>query len=162
RVIAWRRPRVTPLEMDDGPNYLRDIAKLRELATRRDEYAAADILSKSGRAWIESSNREDALIALQPCMEIFQPGSSPSSFSVSLSGISDLFAKSSNASEGFADANIRLANKVGLGLLFKAEQMEFARKLGDLNRAARLARPLISIVGSRNDELVQRYCVGTA
>jgi hypothetical protein len=179
RVVAWRLSptfrRKASLDMLQKPNLSRsrtqgsvlapDLLVTTEALSSHDDILLCAILASKARAWIESPNANDALQLLR-AIRTQRPqthfGHLWSHYNLSLAS---LFKGDPVSPEWFAPALEECAEKVGLGILFRAERMEFSRRVGNIDVALTIANTLISdlpLTEESPDDNVRRYAIATA
>jgi hypothetical protein len=179
RVIAWRIPESlairnvavasTSAQRLDEPAPGQQIStrpdlRVAEEALRTDDGAVLSALMLSrGRRWIESAEADAAIRLLRTVRGTYPPESIQSLWAHYLISLAELFSGRPDPS-AFSEPLEKLATGVGLGLLFRAERMEFARKAGNRENAASIANSLIpaipgSVLSSASD--LERYSVAT-
>ena len=148
RVIA-RRPATRAdggrlVDELEAPDTGQGVALLEGAIDTGDSSAAALALATFGRAWIETADRRQRLGLLRRVRAQFDETSEPALWARYLMALDASLRDGDAAPHWFDDdACENAAAYDGLGLLFSAEQMEFARVRGDLDTAVRLAAGLI-------------------
>jgi hypothetical protein len=105
----------------------------------------------------------EAVGLLKRVIDESRPGSVEAVWGRYLLAISGLFSGDLDGRRVFE--NHAEADAAGMGLLYRAEQMEFARKAGEANEAIAIANTLLGEFGEDNPEALDdtgRYVVGVA
>jgi hypothetical protein len=179
RVIAWRIPESLATrnvetvsnsaqgldEPDSGDQIAtRPDLRVAEEALQTDDGAVLSaVMLSHGRRWIESAEADAAMRLLRTVRTTYPAESIQSLWAHYLISLAELFSGRPEPS-AFSESYEKLATGVGLGLLFRAERMEFARKAGNRENAAGIANSLIpaipgSVLSSASD--LERYAVAT-
>jgi tetratricopeptide (TPR) repeat protein len=148
RVIAWRNalgaPPVSDAEVgEERTHETRDVLVACKSALRQgDTQLLEACLANSGRYWIESSARDEARQLFIDVQHRFGPDTTASVLARFLNALPDLFNNTLGQYE-FSEETEHTGAKHGLGLLLRAERMEYARKTGDILNAVGLANSLV-------------------
>ena len=163
RLVAWRQ------QAEDSPAMSEDLTleelKLaRDALTRKDTPVLNALISSRARAWIETSSSPEALALLSEVIAntpLSQPAYLWAHFCIC---ISKLFAGQVVDPGWFSGEVFNHAEAAGLGLLYRAECMEFNRKSGNLGAALDIANELSSILNWTGQIATQidPYVLGTA
>jgi hypothetical protein len=102
------------------------------------------LLASKARAWIESARADEALGLLRECRGQYPKEDCSHLWSHYGICLARLFAGEAVHADDFGPAIVQAADVAGIGLLFKAERMEFHRKAGDLRSALDIANELTS------------------
>ncbi len=169
RVIAWRVPdapqQVIPVTT---PVYGVDaeISLAVEAHRTNDGDLLRALLVQRGRAWIESASSAQALTLLSKIKKASAQTDFLYLWSHFLISIADLFAGRIDTPDAFSTAMEELAVPARLDLLFRAERMEFLRKLGRAAEAIPIANSLLPLLNETGVDLhlpsLDRYVRGTA
>lgn len=157
RVMAWRlaedEPGPPPSTLQQKSEDQIEDPVARELALaeqclkdREDELLGA-LLAAKGRAWIESPLSERALAVLGDIHQAYSENHPCYLWSHYLLCLSRLFAGAAVQADDFSEAIIAAASRIGIGLLFRAERMEFCRKCGQLDQALAIANEIRLLQG---------------
>ena len=165
RVVAWRQPpapATAPAAAKAGMPC--DLFLASTALDAKDVSLLQAILLSKGRAWIESPQRDIALALVREIIQEIPSETALVLWCEYLLAISNLFAGDMSGRDIFSSGETA-ADDVGLGVLFRAEQMEFARKARDADAALRIGNMLSPILlqldlDSLNEQ--ERYVYGTA
>jgi hypothetical protein len=141
-----------------------DLSQARRAIEAGNGYALAALVANNGRSWIETVHGDAAVELLQRVVESFQPRSPEVIWSCYLLAVNRLFRYREASSTAFSDDLVDAATAIGLGPLFLAERMEFARKRGDrpgaIVAASTLLRAIDGIAAATDSG--SAYALGTA
>jgi hypothetical protein len=150
RIIAWRLADSVPvdgaapradLKVEDP--VMAELLVARHCLNTREHDLLCAVLESKARAWIESARAAEALELLREIRERFPPDDACHLWSHYGICLGRLFAGGPVQVADFDPAIIESAEGIGIGLLFKAERMEFHRKTGELEAALELGNELI-------------------
>jgi len=121
------------------------------------------VLTSKGRAWIESEDKTAAIRLLNSVISKVPVDHLAHLWSHFLLSIASLFAGEQISPEMFAEKLEVLAAPVGLSLLFRAERMEFFRKIDRGDEAIAVANTILPVLNPATDaaDSLNRYVVGT-
>jgi hypothetical protein len=163
RIVAWRLPDVPKAStVNMTPNMPDDLQIATDAVSSGDFELLRAILISRGRSWIESDNRPASIKLLEAIITNTPSPSFESLWCKYLLAIAGLFGGSRSGIDLFTtDVH---ADAVGLGLLFRAERMEFVRKNGGRDEALQLAHGLLRDLGTPDEGItdIERYVKGTA
>lgn len=149
QVVAWRpaieasAEPLAPPARPQPPREARGVVDLEQALSDGDPARAAQTLATFGRAWIETPEAAHHLNLLERVRGQFDEGSEPALWARYMLALDAALRKSQPQASWFDDHACELAGRHGaLGLLFRAERMEFTRLRGDLAEAVRLASEL--------------------
>ncbi|MGA3083142.1 MAG: hypothetical protein ABSD44_17465 [Terracidiphilus sp.] len=163
RLVAWR------LQGEDSQAISEDFTSeelklARNALTHKDEPVLNALIVSRARAWIETSLSTEALGLLSEVMTKTPFSQSAHLWAHYCTCISKLFAGQPVDPDWFSGENYKYAEAAGLGLLYRAECMEFNRKCGNLSAALGIANELSPILNSEGSLPTQMdpYVLGTA
>jgi hypothetical protein len=176
RLIAWRNiPEITSPSIMPSPSPLKafappmpeDLTLAKRTLQNGDPDLLEALLISNGRAWIEGNHRLPALSLLE---EVRSSPHSPLQelWCHYLLSIATLFSGHGYTLEDFSENFLERSKAVGLYTLFRAERMEFARKLGHGDLALGLANQILEELSKVLPDAVrqmsnpQRYVYGTS
>jgi hypothetical protein len=174
RVMAWRlaendsrislSPAVSRQEDKIEDPVALELALADQCLRDREEELLTALLAAKGRAWIESPLSEKALAVLNDVERSFAVDRACHLWSHYLLCLSRLFAGAAVQPDDFSDALIAAASRIGTGLLFQAERMEFYRKCGQLDEALAIANEIQALQRESKNPATDtdRYVSGTA
>lgn len=149
QVVAWRPAIEThgeplaPPARPQLPREARGVLDLEQALGDGNPTGAAQALATFGRAWIETAEAAHHVDLLERVRGRFDEGSEPALWARYLLALDAALRTSQPQACWFDDHACELARRHGaLGLLFRAEQMEFTRLRMDLAEAVRLASEL--------------------
>lgn len=173
RVVAWRLssapqvpthgPKALARELGHEVSERPDVRVAAQAFEASDQALLAAILFSRGRAWIESSEAMRALGFLQTVRESFPDDNDFHLWSHYLLQIASLFMEAAVPRLDLPRFCER-APRHPLAILFRAEEMEFARKSGDLDTALRIANQILQEVKHSEptgNKVLDDYCSGT-
>jgi hypothetical protein len=123
------------------------------------------LLAAKARAWIESGRAPDAVVLLETIESQVPHDHCAYLWAHYALCLAKLFSGKPISPECFSTELDAPASRIGLGLLFKAERMEFYRKAGELDAALEIANSLVPSLGLQPRVFssdVERYVMGTA
>jgi hypothetical protein len=174
RLVAWRQspsaPRDSTIKVETIPELSgseeplsSDLAVATEALKKGDFDLLSALLVSKGRAWIESADKETAIRLLRDVTANVSNDRLAHLWSHYLLSIGSLFSGEDVSPEMFSERLEVLAGPVGLALLFRAERMEFHRKLDRGDEAVAIANTLWPVLNQTPDSLQsqERYVVGT-
>jgi tetratricopeptide (TPR) repeat protein len=165
RVVAWRLS-PTPKELTQRIDRMRtEILMAEEALNAHDEPLLCAILCSKGRAWIESSTQDVALELLSKICDSFPTKHLAHLWCHYLRSVACLLNGLPQDLETFSPEFIRQSDGIGLGLLFRAERMEFCRKLGYIDEAVEIANALLQALPTSNQKRqtpIEHYVIGTS
>jgi len=169
RLIAWRLSPSTlsePREKTDASaeGFLRsELAVATEALDRGDLDLLSALLVSKGRAWIESTDKETAIRLLHAVTSKIPMEHLAHLWSHYLLSIASLFSGEQISPEMFAEKLEVLAGPVGLSLLFRAERMEFFRKIDRGDEAIAVASTILLALNQAAEaaDSLGCYVVGT-
>lgn len=129
-----------------------------------DQVAAAVELAGSGRSWLETERPQVQLSVVERAGTTFAYGSRAWAWSHFLVALDGMLREGRADASSFEREDISAADRLGLGLLFRAEAMEFARVRGDGAIACAWARELIPMLSEARatGEFDLDYATGTS
>ena len=167
RVTAWRQTPPKPpvpaanLEAPRRPGPSDVLAACKAALLQNDAQLLEAGLANSGRYWIESPAKDEARQLFIDVQHRFSSETTAHVLARFLNALPDLFNNTLGASE-FSEETERAAEKHGLGLLLRAERMEYARKTSDISDAVKLANSLLMETTMRQpDSSLARYQLAT-
>src|SRR5256885_4899882 len=107
------------------------------------------LLISKGRSWIESTDKAAVIKFLRVLTSTLPIEYLAHLWSHYLLSIATLFAGEEVSAEVFSERLEEIATPVGLSYLFRAERMEFFRKLNKGDEAVRIANTLVPVVNSQ-------------
>jgi hypothetical protein len=149
QVVAWRsavKARSEPLAAQlrpPPPAETQGVADLEQALADGDSGRAAQTLATFGRAWIETPEAAQHLDLLERVRNRFGESSEPALWARYFVALDAALRRSEPEASWFDEHACELADNHGpLGLLFRAERMEFTRLRGDVAKAVSFASEL--------------------
>ncbi|OLF77687.1 hypothetical protein AWH62_03155 [Maricaulis sp. W15] len=141
-----------------------DIVALRAALTECNEAATLTILQNVGRLYPEKERSSVFMNLLILVQETFGATSTCGLWAQYLLLLDHLFHERKSKHPLFSQEILDQANKVGMGILFHAEQVEVYRKNGDQERAAETANALLPMILSTRSPAsgAEAYYLATA
>ena len=141
-----------------------DLAAVTSAVSEGDEHSLLPLVANRGRSWIETAEADTAIELLERIVARFNSAAPAVIWSRYLLAIARLFKYRDSSSTTFDDELVQRAEAIGLGPLFHAERMEFARKRGDKEEAVRCAADLLTELSAQGETTSSgnAYAVGTA
>src|ERR1044072_4642953 len=177
RLVAWRLspPKIKVAEQNLVSELKADLGNIPQCShllldltldalERKDFDLLNALLISKGRAWIESSEKDIAIKLLRTITSQFPKSSFTHLWCHYLLSIATLFAGEEIFVEMFPEKLGDTAEPFRLGILFKAERMEFLRKLNRGNEALLIANKILPLLDSNNFEVsssLNRYILAT-
>ena len=156
RVIAWKlsegfAPSTTTIGAEVALSWSSEGAKMPDLKVAWEALEAGEsevaiaLLVSRGRFWIETESRDSVLTLLANVCERYPEDSLGGLWSSYLMAISGLFeGEGPRSKDNFSPDREHLAQAVGLGQLYLAERMEFARKSSRADNAISTGNQLLA------------------
>ena len=136
---------------------------LQAIASNDDQVAAA-VLASHGRAWIEATHPQSAIVPIRQAMAAFPEHTRAHLWARYLAALDSALRLDNPAEEWFTQHWCDLASATELGPLFHAERMEFARLRGELEVASKHATALVRMLRAASTPITptHAYALGTA
>ncbi len=175
RVLAWKIPSGLSQQLGAQAGVVPSTASAESLIRRQDLIVAFEALKSQdvdvlealcisrGRRWIESEDRDNALLFLERIKSSYPQNSLLACWAHYLLSLAALFSNKANPQMFSEDLESNAAPS-GLAMLFRAERMEFSRKLSKREHAVEIANSLLPALPERvlaSSTDLERYAIAT-